>query len=696
MHAPRIPTPARVNEQPDHSRDDRSPGRAVRERGQQIHQLQRTAGNRAVVQRFARRGGEPHPGVAAPGARTPLPGALRARMERSFEADFSDVRLAPESHEAAQLGAQAMTRGSRIDLAPGMYRPGTRAGDQLLGHELAHVVQQRQGRVTATRQAKGGVELNDDAGLEREADDAGARAARGEPAGLGAAPPPTGGAGPAQCKLGFEYELIVFVDSKGHRIPEKTRLGTYGNHLLLDVDESMVGDAEEPAPAGWNSIWDDTDSSYKFVDTTGTTTQDTRPVGAAARYPSIVEIVTKAYAPETKDGATKILEAVTEAQTLALALKAQTITGGNKRVPADQIAGVAAAVGDLNFGSSDVHCKMDIEASIQTTLGVDIAQLGSLFETLAKGTKFKLKHHADIEGVIGEGTTEMRSGSNGDVVARELVLCSANAKKAVDDTLTEVAVGQAPDWKATWQPHVRRLEGLMTLMAQYLRLGRYMGVYDRDVTTGQVVNDSTGHPKVRWSLDKNVVSLMSRTDLAKIFKQLTTGDERLLVAWGLVKSKLATHLLTETGRNGARALFNVEDDSLAPNGAAPNAGLDISCSTFIDNVFTRDTDGVTARFGAIQEFGPETVSPWTKHHDDESGNDYYYNSVTEQSQWEQPTDFDKKGLVVELRNMIPKGLTGRFPPGEWSSLAQYVTWVTRKLNMRDPSVQGAVSGIIKL
>src|SRR5258706_196915 len=59
------------------------------------------------------------------------------------------------------------------------YQPNSEAGQALIGHELAHVVQQRGGRVSASGQGKG-APIVDDHALEREADEQGAKAARGE------------------------------------------------------------------------------------------------------------------------------------------------------------------------------------------------------------------------------------------------------------------------------------------------------------------------------------------------------------------------------------------------------------------------------------------------------------------------------------------------------------------------------------
>ena len=110
-----------------------------------------------------------------------MPAAVQARMEGSFGADFSGVRI-HQGVQARSLGAEAFARGADIHFAPGRYEPHSGRGQELLGHELAHVVQQKEGRVQATTLAKG-LRVSDEPALEREADALGARAARGEPAG---------------------------------------------------------------------------------------------------------------------------------------------------------------------------------------------------------------------------------------------------------------------------------------------------------------------------------------------------------------------------------------------------------------------------------------------------------------------------------------------------------------------------------
>jgi hypothetical protein len=155
------------------------------------------AGKRAVnnVLRKAAGTGSPGsagaPGTADPGAAlggagsgAPLPASTRQQMERSFGADFSGVRM-HQGGAAEALGAQAFADGENVHFAPGRFQPGSRTGDALIGHELAHVVQQREGRVAAP-QGKGAAVV-EDAGLEAEADRMGDAAADGRAARMGGA-----------------------------------------------------------------------------------------------------------------------------------------------------------------------------------------------------------------------------------------------------------------------------------------------------------------------------------------------------------------------------------------------------------------------------------------------------------------------------------------------------------------------------
>ncbi len=103
------------------------------------------------------------------GGGSPLPPALQRCAEQTLGGGLSHVRL-HVGPEAGRLGALAFTAGSSVYLSPG--RLDAQAGLRLLGHELAHVVQQRAGRVVNPLT---GPAIVDDPLLEAEADRLGGR-----------------------------------------------------------------------------------------------------------------------------------------------------------------------------------------------------------------------------------------------------------------------------------------------------------------------------------------------------------------------------------------------------------------------------------------------------------------------------------------------------------------------------------------
>jgi hypothetical protein len=105
----------------------------------------------------------------APGSNdTGLPDSLKSGIESLSGMSMDNVKVHYNSAQPAQLNALAYAQGTDIHVAPGQ--------EQHLPHEAWHVVQQAQGRVKPTVQMKDGVPVNDDAGLEHEADVMGAKA----------------------------------------------------------------------------------------------------------------------------------------------------------------------------------------------------------------------------------------------------------------------------------------------------------------------------------------------------------------------------------------------------------------------------------------------------------------------------------------------------------------------------------------
>ncbi|UKS25232.1 DUF4157 domain-containing protein [Paenibacillus sp. HWE-109] len=78
-----------------------------------------------------------------------MDGNIQAKMESAFNKDFSDVNIHNDSEStrlSASLGAEAFATGNDIFFREGRYNPDTHQGQELLGHELTHVVQQRGGQ----------------------------------------------------------------------------------------------------------------------------------------------------------------------------------------------------------------------------------------------------------------------------------------------------------------------------------------------------------------------------------------------------------------------------------------------------------------------------------------------------------------------------------------------------------------------
>lgn len=106
----------------------------------------------------------------------PLDTAALSDFQASFGHDFSSVRVHADERaaaSAASLSARAYTIGRHVVFGRGEYAPRTSTGRHLLGHELAHVVQQSRGGPTSS-----GAQ---DPSLEAAADHAANQASRGVP-----------------------------------------------------------------------------------------------------------------------------------------------------------------------------------------------------------------------------------------------------------------------------------------------------------------------------------------------------------------------------------------------------------------------------------------------------------------------------------------------------------------------------------
>lgn len=99
---------------------------------------------------------------------TGLPDNLKSGIENLSGYSMDDVKVHYNSAQPAQLNAHAFAQGTDIHVSPGQ--------EKHLPHEAWHFVQQKQGRVQPSMQMKEGIPVNDDAGLEKEADKLGTKA----------------------------------------------------------------------------------------------------------------------------------------------------------------------------------------------------------------------------------------------------------------------------------------------------------------------------------------------------------------------------------------------------------------------------------------------------------------------------------------------------------------------------------------
>ncbi len=101
-------------------------------------------------------------------ATTGLPAQLQSSLEALSGFPLDDVQVYYHSSKPAKLQALAYTQGTAIHVGPGQ--------EHHLPHEAWHVVQQMQGRVQPTQLLQEGVSVNEDQGLEQEANVMGAKA----------------------------------------------------------------------------------------------------------------------------------------------------------------------------------------------------------------------------------------------------------------------------------------------------------------------------------------------------------------------------------------------------------------------------------------------------------------------------------------------------------------------------------------
>lgn len=167
-----------------------------------------------------------------------LPEDVQFKMESTFGENFSNVGIHENSKQADNLNALAFTQNENIYFASGKFDPKSTQGKELIGHEFAHIAQQRQGKVKQTAQLKG-LSINDDKNLENEADALGKKAAQAKFKEGNAPPAKHSKASPVENKV-TQFALPPILAGMG--AAEWIASGGLGYLLVNDAVRSGSGD----------------------------------------------------------------------------------------------------------------------------------------------------------------------------------------------------------------------------------------------------------------------------------------------------------------------------------------------------------------------------------------------------------------------------------------------------------------------
>ncbi len=230
---------------------------------------------------------------------TGLPSLLKSGVERLSGFSMEDVRVHWNSPEPARFQAHAYARGTDIHLAQGQ--------EQHLPHEAWHVVQQKQGRVGPESVQAHGAPVNDDPGLEQEADRMGALALRGDHHGQPASDNRTPFSGASQpgvmqrkkITTDFgDFETTKFAEADGRGVDIELKF--HPNEAKVDATKIAFSQSLKKTAASGQAYAIDPNQATKMV--------DTGKSAAGYAIDQLSELNTPIYTEDVNLGATKELK----------------------------------------------------------------------------------------------------------------------------------------------------------------------------------------------------------------------------------------------------------------------------------------------------------------------------------------------------------------------------------------------------
>jgi len=438
---------------------------------------------------------------------TGMPDQLKTGIESLSCMDLSDIRVHRNSDKPAQLNALAYAQGNEIHLGPGQ--------EQHLPHEVWHVVQQRQGRVQATMQLAG-VDVNDDAGLENEADVMGGLAANGVFQRVRESVGPRGPAGTRayglsqrvaaddakviQCLAGIEYETGIEARQPNH----PAAAADYEGHVPQDTVMMTSGQ-------GWNVVSDN--SKLEFV--------TFPPVGTAALIPVFASM----------------MNAVTG------------LRGHLGAVRSDFTTGFPGLPVGLNYTLMPYRAG-PASGAMQGTVGVPIARLPDFFELLTTyglGANEQLftEHKRQLADLARRERTAVRAGAPNAAV---LTASLQGARQAIKDEHQAGAAALSPEVIDTFKVITAAVNAAMPAKAVELAaegaaaVNTLKGVLHFVGQYGQFAANS------RTSYKKKAFPVLARSSFSSMYDALSAGCQGVF-------SALAADVLTRLGLDLGAQVF---------------------------------------------------------------------------------------------------------------------------------------------
>lgn len=194
-----------------------------------------------------------------------LPDRLKASAEGLSGFSLNDVHIYYNSPKPARVDAAAYTQGADIHLGPGQ--------EEHLAHETWHVVQQKQRRVKTTASVNG-MALNDEQGLEQEAEQLGKKILSGNTANAGSLTrmPPANPTIASLARQPLQRVIRIRANNSDNSVTQGalqndqnplTELGSYtmfrwylakvlqAGKTSQAVSDALVAMRDEPAPSVW-------------------------------------------------------------------------------------------------------------------------------------------------------------------------------------------------------------------------------------------------------------------------------------------------------------------------------------------------------------------------------------------------------------------------------------------------------------